>query len=154
MQTFLPLPSFSDSLIALDHMRLGKQRVECWTILRAMRGEIAAWANHPATRMWRGYDGALIRYALTSCAVWQLRGYNDNMAERFKLYASKHNIDWKSPAMPIWFGYEPFHESHRSNLLRKFPNWYREYWPSEPDNLPYLWPITKTGELSYGDTNS
>jgi hypothetical protein len=25
------------------------------------------------------------------------------------------------------------------------PNHYRQYWPDEPDNLPYLWPVTKAG---------
>ncbi len=148
LQTFMPLPSMSDSLIILDHMRLGKQRVECWTILRSMRGEIRGWNNHPAVRMWRGYDAALVKYALTSCAVWQLRGYNDNMADRFKAYSAEHSINWREAELPPWIGHEPFHQSHRSNLLSKFPNYYREYWPSEPDNLPYLWPVSKTGELT------
>jgi hypothetical protein len=45
---------------------------------------------------------------------------------------------------PPWLGNEDFHRSHRSNLLRKYPEHYRQFWPDEPDNLPYFWP-TKEG---------
>jgi hypothetical protein len=63
MQTFLPYASFSESAKALDYKRLGKQRVECRQILRALEHG-GGWANHPATRLWRGYETALKAYSL------------------------------------------------------------------------------------------
>ena len=39
VNTFLPYPDFVKSAKALDYKRLGKQRVEAWQILRALRGE-------------------------------------------------------------------------------------------------------------------
>ena len=33
------------------------------------------------------------------------------------------------------------HASHRSNLLRKDPEFYGKYGWTEPDNLEYIWPV-------------
>ncbi len=41
---------------------------------------------------------------------------------------------------PEWLGNTDFHQSHRSNLIRKRPDYYRAIWPDVPDNLPYVWP--------------
>lgn len=41
--------------------------------------------------------------------------------------------------LPWWMGDEEFHQSHRSNLLRKMPEHYRQYWSDEPDDIPYVW---------------
>ena len=47
MQTFLPYSSFDLTMECLDYRRLGKQRVEAFQILRALRGETDGWTNHP-----------------------------------------------------------------------------------------------------------
>ena len=36
MQTFLPYPDFAKSAMCLDNKRLGKQRIECLQILKAL----------------------------------------------------------------------------------------------------------------------
>jgi hypothetical protein len=36
-------------------------------------------------------------------------------------------------------GREDFHESHRSNLLRKDPDHYYKFGWTEPTNLEYVW---------------
>ena len=59
VNTFLPYPDFVKSAKILDYKRLGKQRVEAWQILRALRGETKGWRNHPATNLWRGHEKAL-----------------------------------------------------------------------------------------------
>ena len=56
MQTFLPYDDFVLSLDCLDYRRLGKQRVEAMQLLNAMKREKGGWINHPATKMWRGYE--------------------------------------------------------------------------------------------------
>ena len=47
---------------------------------------------------------------------------------------------------PPWLGDAPFHLSHRSNLLRKMPEHYRQFWPAERDDLPYVWPDARKEE--------
>ena len=42
---------------------------------------------------------------------------------------------------PYWFGNEKINASHRSNLLRKNPEFYGKYGWTEPDNLEYIWPV-------------
>jgi hypothetical protein len=58
-------------------------------------------------------------------------GYKNNM----KLYeVSEYDL-------PRWIGNEDFHNSHKSNLLRKDYNFYSKYgWNIESD-LPYIWSI-------------
>ena len=130
MQTFLPLPDFKETAKVLDRARLGKQRVEAWQILRALNGESRGWANHPAVRMWAGYEGALCEYGRVVCFEWRERGYVDNMYDRF-------------PNMPIilpsWLGDSRLHTSHQSNLIRKYPEHYKEHFPDVEDNIPYYW---------------
>ena len=63
MQTFLPYDDFVLSLDCLDYRRLGKQRVEAMQLLNAMKREKGGWINHPATKMWRGYEKALTEYS-------------------------------------------------------------------------------------------
>lgn len=137
MQTFLPEDSFIRSAKVLDRQRLGKQRVEAWQILRALRGETKGWTTHPATIMWSGYETALAEYAATMCTEWARRGYVDNMYPRFAaiLREANHHV-----VLPHWLGDEEFHASHRSNLLRKDYEFYSRYDWTEPDNLPYVWP--------------
>jgi hypothetical protein len=42
--------------------------------------------------------------------------------------------------LPPWLGEPAVHVSHRSALLRKDPVYYRPFFPTEPDDLPYVWP--------------
>ncbi len=39
-----------------------------------------------------------------------------------------------------WLGDDAFHRAHRSNLLRKDPEWYGAVFDDVPDHLPYVWP--------------
>lgn len=133
MQTFLPYDDFKFSAQCLDNKRVGKQRVEAWQILNALRGLSKGWVNHPATVMWRGYEQALIHYGMVMSAEWQERGFNDNMYERFR--AELETLDYD---MPWWFGYSQFHITHKSNLYRKDPVYYSEFADIGGD-LPYMW---------------
>lgn len=131
MQTFLPIPSLTGSASILDNKRLGKQRVEAKQILNALRGLTKGWVNHPATRMWRGYEPALCAYMDACIDEWVRRGYNNTMR-----VVRPTNI-----VLPPWFGDPAFHASHRSNLLRKAPQHYSQYGWTEGPDLPYVWPV-------------
>ena len=137
MQTFLSYSDFAKSAACLDNKRLGKQRVECLQILKALSDSSYGWQNHPAVKMWRDYTGALICYGRAICLEWRdKRGFNDTCFEKI--------VDIASPFgnMPAWFGNEQFHASHRSNLLRKDYIYYSKFGWTEPIDLPYIWPIT------------
>lgn len=132
MQTFLPFPDFRASAKALDYRRLGKQRVEADQLLMAIYGKTSGWRNHPAARMWRGYDSALIVYRNVMIQEWVFRGYKNTMP----LYDFPEIY-----AVPPWLGDEAFHLSHQSNLIRKLPSHYAPLFPGVSPELPYVWPI-------------
>ena len=139
MQTFLPYEDFRESAKVLDRARLGKQRVETVQILKALTLADYGWKQHPATKMWRGYANWLVDYGMAICDEWLLRGYDDTCYDqiisiRDSLIPSETNT---SP--PPWLGDERLHRSHRSNLTRKDPEYYRQFW-NEPDDIPYFWP--------------
>lgn len=131
MQTFLPYPDFAKSARVLDNKRLGKQRVECDQILRAISNPSYGWQNHPAVRMWRGHSDALCEYMNSIVIEWSIvRGFKNS----YEVVEVEHLI------LPLWIGNEAFHASHRSNLLRKDQNHYGQFGWNEPNDLPYVWP--------------
>lgn len=142
MQTFLPWTSFRHSARALDRLRLGKQRLEAYQILLALRDAWAlddyrehkdgrepnpkAWAAHPVTVMWAPYTGSLREYMNTMIAEWERRGYKNTM-RRAPLarsgadprYALRPE-EWRSPK---WLT-EEFAAKHRALLISKDPAFY------------------------------
>jgi hypothetical protein len=46
----------------------------------------------------------------------------------------------KTITLPKWLGNESFHLSHQSNLLRKNPDHYSQFFMGIPNDLPYVWP--------------
>lgn len=149
MQTFLPHADFEESARALDHKRLGKQRVEVIQIVRALTWPGYGWAHHPAVLMWKGYEEALGRYGLTCCEVWTELGFGDTCAATIAADLRPAGIGAirtqaelaRAGALPPWLGDEALHLGHRSALLRKDPDWYGSRFPSVPDDLPYVWPV-------------
>ena len=133
MQTFLPYPNLKKSLKTLDSRRLGKQRVEAFQILNILleRTNGSGWKNHPAVKMWAGYENALKLYLNKSIKLWVSKGYKNNM--KFEVIEGKIRF-------PPWFGNTEFHASHRSNLLRKNVEFYSQYGWNEPNDLEYIWP--------------
>lgn len=158
MQTFLPVVSFVRSMEFLDPARLGKQRVEASQILeilldqpllpKSMQSvapfsrEFGAWTRHPAVLMWKGHEEWLKLYLACCIGEWRYRGYQN------AIIVPSYDTNLQGP--PPWLGYEPFHLSHRSNLLRKDPRHYRQYWPSDPADLLYFWPTKNGFDVSCG----
>lgn len=136
MQTFLPVSDFEESARILDYQRLGKQRVEVLQLLQALFGEKVGWINHPATKMWKGHTNALVLYGVAVCLEWRQRGYKDTCLEKIQ----SHWRDELNTDMPNWINNPDFFAAHRSNLLRKKPEYYSKFNWVEPDTLPYIWP--------------
>lgn len=137
MQTFLPYKDFERCAQCLDNRRLGKQRVEVLQILKALNSVDSGWRNHPAVLMWNGYTEALIDYGVVICTAWIRKGYKDTCLDKIV------GLDWGGElVMPPWLTDE-FCRSHQSNLVRKDPEHYRRYFPDVPDNLEYIWPVSR-----------
>jgi len=130
MQTFLPYPEFNKSATVLDRQRLGKQRVEAYQIMRAIKMR-NGWSNHPIVKMWTGFENALKEYSNEIIEEWIRRGYRNNL----EIY----NIDGLNIEYPLWLGNEEFHASHRAALLAKDYSYYSKYgWTEEP-RIKYIW---------------
>lgn len=151
MQTFLPFPSFEKSMRCLDDKRLGKQRVEAFQLLVALGDRWAlaerqwridngltkdkqlkrGWSKHPAALMWKNYEEALKVYMNTAIREWKRRGFANSMREAPVSLCVE---------IPPWIGDNQFHASHRANLLRKSPIFYKQYdWDEDP-TVEYVWP--------------
>jgi hypothetical protein len=137
MQTFLPYPNIKESLKVLDDKRLGKQRVEAYQIISAITGRpkldgkpYRGWLNHPCSIMWKNSIPTLKLYYNLCIDEWISRGFKNTM--------KKEDIN-ETIEYPNWFGVNEFHDSHKSNLLKKDFNFYSQYnWDVNPNN-PYIW---------------
>lgn len=137
MQTFLPYQSFIKSLECLDNKRLGKQRVEALQILNTLTGKSNGWKNHPAVRMWRGYEKSLMAYHDQAILFWINRGFQNSM----KLMLDRDDgMYYTYYEYPPWLTPE-FCRSHQSNLLRKDLVYYSQFGWQVPLDLPYVWPV-------------
>lgn len=149
MQTFLPYPDFEQAARVLDQKRLGKQRVEVIQVIRGITRPDYGWRHHPVVLMWRGYAEALGRYGVTCCEVWVESGFGDTCAATIRSdlrAAGVHTIRTQAEleaagALPPWLGDEALHRSHRSALLRKDPQYYRDAFPGDPHDEEYVWPV-------------
>ena len=130
----MPYPDFRKSLDVLDSRRLGKQRVEAFQILNILlnRTTTSGWRNHPAVKMWRGSENALKLYLNEAIKLWISRGFKNTM----KLEKIKGKI-----VFPKWFGDKKFHDSHKSNLLRKDAEFYCVFADDVSNDLEYVWPV-------------
>lgn len=140
MQTFLPYVDFKRTARVLDDKRCGKQRVEAYQILNIITGRRpeSRWRNHPAVKMWIGYERALLEYAFMVIFEWRSRNFNDNMLGVLNSEFTKLNS--ARIIRPHWLGDQRLHSSHRASLLFKKPEHYSKFrWKEEP-KIEYYWP--------------
>lgn len=138
MQTFLPMASYRASLESLDDLRLNKQILECQQIIGTILDPSRGYQNHPAVRMWRGYEKALCTYGAQACVV-RADGRVTWFHEMIEEMADNPKVRKDSILVPPWVGDKDMHRSHRSRLMIKDPSHY--HWMGTPDNMPYLWPL-------------
>lgn len=170
MQTFLPFPDFKQSAQCLDNKRLGKQRVECLQILKALaKGAKSCKICGNQSPLFTTYhdfcksENRLHTIINTPWynhpAVqmwkgfeWQLFEYLDCITTEWvkrgykdtclKKSCSIMNENFKASLgnRANWLGNEKFHASHRSSLLAKNFDYYKRFGWTEPSDLPYYWP--------------
>lgn len=162
MQTFLPLATHDFASIAetLDNRRLNKQALEGWQILMTLveldpqgnHRNPKGWVNHPAVKMWRGYEAALFDYIIAMTEEWVARGFKTTIG--IKAHATYTQAlalgrigEYK---LPEWATnveqYEAITATHRQALLVKEYVWYKQFnWPEdtglEPSQYNYIWPV-------------
>ena len=91
--------------------------------------------------MWRGHELALTIYSAHMCLEWRRRGFHDNLLPEFLDVAKQLRDAGQAARYPGWISDWSIMVSHRSNLLRKEPDWYSQWgWLVKPD-LPYVWPV-------------
>lgn len=136
MITFLPYQNFRACAECLDRQRLGKQRVEAWTLLKQLVDGSGQWLNHPAAKMWKGYEWNLTDYAGDMCVVWMERGYEDNLLDKIMEVGKLTTFN----GYPGWLGDHRLHDSHRAQLVHKFPEHYKPIFGDLPYQ-DYYWPV-------------
>lgn len=103
----------------------------------------SGWDHHPAKVMWEGHELALLAYQEAVCNEWVARGYRDGTLHKSKVLMEPHVARLKAngaDAMPPWLGLQAFHDSHKSNLLRKDPDFYSAEFGDIGPELEYYWP--------------
>lgn len=101
------------------------------------------WDHHPAKVMWEGHELSLLEYQKATCDEWVKRGYVDTTWEKSELLLEPHKerlLSLGADAAPSWLGDERLHKSHRSNLVRKDPLFYKKMFPDVDGSLEYFWP--------------
>ena len=131
LNTLLPFASFGQSAKCLDRQRLGYQRIQ---VIQLLHQCLHTDSQEPIVQMWRPYTPALAKYGLSICAEWKARGYEDKCLHKILTLEPKTAM-WIH-YMPEWLGEEEFHDSHKSYLLRKYPDHYEEYFRGTPIDIP------------------
>jgi hypothetical protein len=102
--------------------------------------------------MWAGCEEGIVRYTLTMCEEWTARGFGDTVAatittnaiDRLGLTKVRTQAQLaRARKLPKWLGDADFHRAHQSNLMRKLPEHYAEFFGDVPDDLEYVWPTKR-----------
>ena len=137
MQTFLPYPDFQKSAEVLDKRRCFNQVNEAGQIINCLLGNSNAWKNHPAVKMWVGYE-LLLQHYYNIFLGYCLDVHKINTQKKFYPYQ-----DFDSIPKPFWLGKEIFHRAMRSRLIEKNPEFYKDKFPGDSgfNEGKYWWPV-------------
>lgn len=101
------------------------------------------WKHHPASKMWKPFRYSLCAYLIILYHVLKERQIGDYRKHYEEIMELQKTLS--DTGKPGWIGSKGFHDSHKSNLLRKDKekgwNWYKQFNWDVPDNLPYVWPV-------------
>ena len=127
----------SSGFLFLDPEAIVKARVDRqppWPIIRSSNANIFTISRFRNFGEMPGLQKArkATRRSLAMVDEWVRRGYKNTM---------QPIMVPPSMTQPLWLGDETFHNSHRSNLLRKDPVFYGKYNWNVEASLPYHWPL-------------
>lgn len=145
MMTWMPNKSLFDSVAALELDQLAVATVEAASLFNEMiYGEPTDQqdkAPTPLIGMWVGYEAALAAYVAAGAATlvrFGVTATNRSLQVSHSLVALRRHEDVPL-VLPPWFEDLDVLRSHRSNLIRRWPESYS--WRGTPERMPYLWPI-------------
>ena len=133
MQVFLPEANYQLCAETLDYKRLVKQLLEGRQIMTILANESpgGAWKNHPAVKMFAGYEHDLYFYLKAIRNEMQQRGYKweNNWAVIQDTY--KRNFVDQPYERPFWMEdaemFDRVITTHRGRLWEKDPAYYAQY---------------------------
>ena len=128
MQVFVPYPSPYECAGTLDDRRLNKQILECRQILKAIRGESSAWANHPCVKMYRDHEQWLTHYMHCLELRQSYKKLSDNdFDEAMMDYFLQKEVDELASEITPPFLTAEFCAQHRRRLYTKSPKLYMQW---------------------------
>lgn len=135
MQTFITSYDFNETAQSLDNKRLNKQLLEGRQILKILAtGQTAGgWVNHPATRMWHGYERMFYKYLTAIKNECVNRGITVDAnwtAIEDLMRQGEYNFS-PNVIKPWWYADTEMLlriiQTHRANLYKKDPEYYYDY---------------------------
>lgn len=152
VQTWLPLPSYVDSIHTLTDTDLGLQRIHVLEILEHFHDvevsqlpkdyEAHDLRDHPIILMWAGYEMQLCEYGLVCSEEWMMRkGRRDWIYKRIADHLNWATSEDAEMNKPNWFGDVDFHLSHQAALLRKNRTHYSRYFVADGERQ-LVWPAS------------
>lgn len=154
MQVFLPEIHFDKCAEVLDTKRLVKQLLEGRQIMTVLAGESTSngWKNHPAVRMFAGYEKTLFHYLMAIRNEMQERGYKwEKNWEVIEDIYFRH-FHGEQQSVPFWMlnpdMWKRINITHRGRLWEKDPAYYAQYEGEGhifmdsvccPDKCTYFW---------------
>lgn len=125
MQVFVPFLNPFKCAGVLDSRRFNKQIIECRQILKAIRGESTAWANHPCVLMYREHEEWLQLYLNTFECYKAYKNTPVSDRDEALLYLSLAE-EWGKKAVSVTprIFCTPFFQQHRKRLYTKDPKYY------------------------------
>jgi hypothetical protein len=157
MQTFLPYKDFDKTAHVLDSKRLNKQILEGYQIMNVLMNPDprAGWRNHPAVKMWRGFENSLFDYILAMIREADRRGIKTDKNKDNLLQLRVRTISQWGDGTPEWYNdkhkMDRVTTTHKANLYRKDEVFYHNFAKAviSPNNEPccekcnYFW-VTHT----------
>lgn len=157
----LATTDYSKQAEVLDNRRLNKQALEAWQILMVLvelnpagqDRKPKGWRSHPAVKMWKGYEQALLEYLLAMVAEWHRRGYNSTIGDKaiatYQRAVELGRAEQRAvKAIPAWQAdqelFEQIAQTHRQALLVKDYEYYSQFgWAEDNGTAPteyvYVW---------------
>lgn len=106
-------------------------------------------------RQWRGYEGFVLLHLRRLVTEIMLRGlhhweHNDprNPYVNRWIQLTRKGIN-QAPRPPRWIGGQWYLDSNRSELIRIYPTYYAQRFPTTPLDMPYVWPQNIPGSFDY-----
>jgi hypothetical protein len=146
MMTWMTNVSLFDSAEALALPQLALAQVESFALFNELMysepSEERGSAPAPLKMMWQGYEVALAAYSVATATILVKHGVTaagSPLALTQSVRDLRQSGELAELVLPPWFEDTDVLRSHRSNLMRRWPEVYS--WNRTKPDMPYLWPV-------------